>query len=639
MPLLSDTTPPAVSITSPVPGASLNPSSIAVSASASDPTVYNQTTSGVASVQFRINGQNLGSPDTIVPYSVTWNASSLPDGSYTITAVATDGAGNTTTSNSMTVTLSTPVVIDTDSDDDGVGNSLDLCPNTPTSLVSISPSVINQRGCPLPQIATFSIRPDLASADLRAIPSFELGNSYAKVSYPTSSYSLVRNAGNYYDRLDIDANLTISQGSISLNSAALPELNRPARLTFYGVPASKHKILKDGATCSTCTDASYDPATKTFSFNVTSFSTFTLDFTPEADSIAPTVVNDNTPSSLAVGTVGTIVTVTTSEDASCKYSTVSNTPYSSMTNAFTTTNAVSHAASVPDLSNGSTYTYYIRCEDASGNATTTDLILSFSVANQVTLPPAGGGGGSGGGGGARAATVSTSPMSNPNAQINPLLVVATLTPQSTVTQSFPSVTKWLTIGMSNVEVKILQQILNALNHVVSSSGVGSKGQETDYFGPATLRAVQSFQCKVLSVCAGTPVSTGYGGTGPRTRAALNSQSSALAATSSVVFAPAQVALTTQPTANYRFNRSLKVGDTGTDVKALQIFLNTHGFTISATGPGSLGNETTYYGTLTAKAISMLQERYASEILAPNNLSGGTGFFGPATVKKVNGMLK
>ena len=40
------------------------------------------------------------------------------------------------------------------------------------------------------------------------------------------------------------------------------------------------------------------------------------------------------------------------------------------------------------------------------------------------------------------------------------------------------------------------------------------------FGPATRASLQRFQCAKLQVCAGTPETTGYGATGPRTRAAL-----------------------------------------------------------------------------------------------------------------------
>ncbi|MES2315003.1 MAG: peptidoglycan-binding domain-containing protein [Patescibacteria group bacterium] len=86
-----------------------------------------------------------------------------------------------------------------------------------------------------------------------------------------------------------------------------------------------------------------------------------------------------------------------------------------------------------------------------------------------------------------------------------------------------------------------------------------------------------------------------------------------------------------------FIRVLKKGSYGMDVKALQIYLNTHGFPISTTGVGSRGFETQYYGPATASAVSRFQEAYATKILTPNGLSKGTGVFGPSTRAVIEGM--
>ena len=94
----ADTTPPAVSITSPSAGTSVS-GSIAVSANATD-------NSTVAGVQFLLDGAALGAEDTSTPFSVSWNTSSAANGSHTLTARARDGAGNQTTSAAVTVTVS-----------------------------------------------------------------------------------------------------------------------------------------------------------------------------------------------------------------------------------------------------------------------------------------------------------------------------------------------------------------------------------------------------------------------------------------------------------------------------------------------------------------------------------------------------
>ena len=94
-----DTTPPTVSVSGPSAGATLA-GNVAVSASASDNV-------GVAGVQFRVDGQALGAEDTSAPYSVNWNTTGATNGSHTITAVARDAAGNTTTSTAVNVTSTT----------------------------------------------------------------------------------------------------------------------------------------------------------------------------------------------------------------------------------------------------------------------------------------------------------------------------------------------------------------------------------------------------------------------------------------------------------------------------------------------------------------------------------------------------
>ena len=87
----------------------------------------------------------------------------------------------------------------------------------------------------------------------------------------------------------------------------------------------------------------------------------------------------------------------------------------------------------------------------------------------------------------------------------------------------------------------------------------------------------------------------------------------------------------------QFTRTLKIGSAGSDVKALQIFLNTHGFVLAKQGPGSPGNETTVFGSATARAVSAFQEAHVAVILKPAGFKKGTGIFGVNTMRLVNEM--
>ena len=87
-----------------------------------------------------------------------------------------------------------------------------------------------------------------------------------------------------------------------------------------------------------------------------------------------------------------------------------------------------------------------------------------------------------------------------------------------------------------------------------------------------------------------------------------------------VFAQAQ---STNP-CPFIWTRNLKAGNNGADVLALQQFLQ-------------MNSTTSFYGKLTAAAVLKFQEQYASDILTPTGLTGGTGVVGPATRAKLNAL--
>ena len=82
---------------------------------------------------------------------------------------------------------------------------------------------------------------------------------------------------------------------------------------------------------------------------------------------------------------------------------------------------------------------------------------------------------------------------------------------------------------------------------------------------------------------------------------------------------------------YTFTRNLTIGSTGEDVQRLQKILNAEGFVIAKTGPGSVGNESMYFGPATKTALMKYQNFYKKDIA----ITAGTGYFGPATMKFMN----
>lgn len=97
----ADTTAPTTAITSPAASATVS-ATVSVTASASDNV-------GVAGVQFKLDGANLGAEVTASPYTVAWNTTSATNGAHQLTATARDAAGNTTQSAVISVTVSNTV--------------------------------------------------------------------------------------------------------------------------------------------------------------------------------------------------------------------------------------------------------------------------------------------------------------------------------------------------------------------------------------------------------------------------------------------------------------------------------------------------------------------------------------------------
>jgi peptidoglycan/xylan/chitin deacetylase (PgdA/CDA1 family) len=92
-----DTVPPTVSITSPANGATVT-GNVKIVAAATD------ALAGVASVKFYVDGVLVGTT-TSSPWQLPWNTKKVSRAQHVLTAVATDRAGNSTTSAAVTVTV------------------------------------------------------------------------------------------------------------------------------------------------------------------------------------------------------------------------------------------------------------------------------------------------------------------------------------------------------------------------------------------------------------------------------------------------------------------------------------------------------------------------------------------------------
>jgi hypothetical protein len=93
-----DLTPPTVAVTAPANNATVT-GSVNLTASAFD-------SGGIAGVQYKLDGANLGAEQTVAPYTLAWNTATATNGAHTLSAVARDNSGNTAPSAAITVTVS-----------------------------------------------------------------------------------------------------------------------------------------------------------------------------------------------------------------------------------------------------------------------------------------------------------------------------------------------------------------------------------------------------------------------------------------------------------------------------------------------------------------------------------------------------
>jgi hypothetical protein len=155
---------------------------------------------------------------------------------------------------------------------------------------------------------------------------------------------------------------------------------RQLRLESQG---STHRVYFNGVLLITYTDSNNvytkgQPgiAAATFSY-ILSFSGGILQRTPVLSAGQPTGI-------LPATTTQTTLSLTTDENATCRYATTAGVAYGSMGNTFSTTGGTAHSTLVTGLVSGNSYSYYVRCQDAAGNADSNDYVIAFTVSSTST---------------------------------------------------------------------------------------------------------------------------------------------------------------------------------------------------------------------------------------------------------------
>jgi chitinase len=104
-------------------------------------------------------------------------------------------------------------------------------------------------------------------------------------------------------------------------------------------------------------------------------------------SSGPSVSGGSPTGTLSASTTSATLSAATNVAATCRYATSGGVAYSSMPNTFAVTGGTAHSSALVGLLNGTSYNYYVRCSDSSGNVDTSDYPISFSVGSAPVTGP------------------------------------------------------------------------------------------------------------------------------------------------------------------------------------------------------------------------------------------------------------
>lgn len=203
----------------------------------------------------------------------------------------------------------------------------------------------------------------------------------------------------------------------------------------------------------------------------------------------------------------------------------------------------------------------------------------------------------------------------PQIIINTLAATPAVAVRTTNSASALLPTGDLDVGSTGAEVVALQTYLIQAASGPASTRLAQAGA-TGTFGPMTAAALAEYQTRV-----GIAPASGY--YGPLTRAYVAGHAiGALAAVQTPTPSTAPAVSAGNASTLEALIRDLKQGMSGEDVRTLQKLLNSSGFVVAASGAGSAGEETVYFGPATQQAVIAYQKAHS--------ISPAVGYVGPLT---------
>jgi hypothetical protein len=178
----------------------------------------------------------------------------------------------------------------------------------------------------------------------------------------------------------VDDNGQLNWNGLASASVDVSVAPRDLRLESQG---NTHRVIFNGALLITYTDPNNVYTSGQPGIAAATFSTI-LTFSGGALSPAPVRSGGQPAGVLPATTSQVTLSLVTDENATCRYATTLGVAYGSMANTFSNTGGTAHSTLLTGLVSNSNYSYYVRCQDAAGNADTYDYAIAFTVSSAAT---------------------------------------------------------------------------------------------------------------------------------------------------------------------------------------------------------------------------------------------------------------
>jgi hypothetical protein len=196
---------------------------------------------GVSSVQFQLDGVNLGAAATFSPYTTAWNTTTANDGPHTLTAIAKDASGNATTSSSVTVNVSNGAAA-------GDKTAPTVSISAPANGATVSGRAVAVTAAASDNVGVTSVTFNLDGAPLATVTAAPFTTTWNTTRTPNGPHTLNAVATDLAGNTTTSATVTVNVNNVTAPTASLSTTTVDFGTLARGQTSTKTVTLKNGGT-------------------------------------------------------------------------------------------------------------------------------------------------------------------------------------------------------------------------------------------------------------------------------------------------------------------------------------------------------------------------------------------------------